>query len=180
MALRRETFHAARVAAYWRGAVSDDFRLAEAVHDAGLTIAFAPGAMVATLDGTTATEFLSWIGRQMVITKTYRRGLWTLAFFAHIVYVSALVASIMHAPGALIPQLALAFIKGRNRAAIATRCLPGYADWFARWAWIYSWGTVAGTLTWVYSFLASAFTNSIHWRGRHYVLRYPGKPSPDV
>ena len=48
MALRRATFKAARVAEYWPGAVSDDYRLAQALNDRGLGVHFVPRAMVAT------------------------------------------------------------------------------------------------------------------------------------
>jgi hypothetical protein len=132
--------------------------------------------MVATVDGTTGAEFLSWIRRQMVITKVYRPTLWRAGLLAHVIYCSAMAAAALHAPGALIPQFLLAYVKGRNRAVIARRCLAEHEAWFARWSWIYSWGVVLGTWIWMYSFAASAFASTIVWRGRTYVLRYPGKP----
>jgi ceramide glucosyltransferase len=177
MALRRETFEAARVSTYWQRAVSDDFRLGEAVLDAGLTIAFAPGAMVAARDHTNAAEFLEWIGRQMKITRAYRPLLWWLGMFAHIVYCLAMVAAVAMAPVALFVQVALGMVKGRNRAQIARCCFPEDDGWFRRHAWVYTWSGPLVTWVWLYSFLASAFSPRIEWRGRSYTLRYPGKPA---
>ena len=176
MAIRRETFLAARVADYWRGAVSDDFRLAEAVLDAGLRIAFAPGAMVAARDHAGAGEFAEWIARQMKITRAYRPKLWWLGLVAHLIYCGAMVAAAYLAPVALAAQLALGAIKGRNRAAIASSCFPEDDAWFRRNGWVYAWSSPLVTWIWLYSFLASAFSRRIVWRGRAHVLRSPGKP----
>ena len=179
MAIRRETFVTARVAGYWRGAVSDDFRLAEAVRDAGLRIAFTPGAMVASRDHTTALEFFEWIVRQMKITRAYRPRLWWLALFAHLVYCGAMAASIMVAPPALFGQLALGMVKGRNRAVIAQSCFLDLAEWFRRHGWIYALAVPLTTWLWLYALLASAVSQRIRWRGRSYQLKYPGKPAAD-
>lgn len=179
MAIRRDTFVQARVAAYWLGAISDDFRLAEAVHDAQLKIAFAPGAMVAARDSTTAAEFTEWIARQMKITRAYRPKLWWLGLLSHIVYCWAMVAALWH--GALLAfaaQTALGAYKGRNRAALARACFPHDTAWFRRFHWIYVWWAPLVTWVWLYSFLASAGSLRIRWRGRAYLLRHPGKPAP--
>ncbi len=176
MAIRRETFEAARVASYWRGAVSDDFRLAEAVRDVKLRIAFAPGAMVASRDHISGPEFLEWIVRQMKITRAYRPKLWWLGLAAHVIYCGAMVASATVAPGALAGQLALGMVKGRNRAEVARRCFPADADWFRRNGWVYTWAGLLVTWLWLYAFVASAFSRRIVWRGRQYELHNPGKP----
>ena len=176
MAIRRETFASARVAEYWRGAVSDDFRLAEAVRDAKLRIAFAPGAMVASRDLVTASEFLEWVVRQMKITRAYRPKLWWVGLFAHVVYCSAMVAAGISAPVALAAQFALGMVKGRNRAAIASSCFPEDAEWFRRHGWVYTLAVPLVTWLWLYAFLASAASRSIVWRGRRYDLQNPGKP----
>src|SRR6185369_3061321 len=91
MALRREVFESARVAEYWRGAVSDDYRLTHAMRAAGLEIRFAPRAMVASEGDCKAGEFLSWAVRQMIITRVYSPGLWRIGFVAHVVYCGAMV-----------------------------------------------------------------------------------------
>jgi len=152
--------------------------LAEAVLDAGLRIAFAPAAMVVSRDHTTAGEFLDWIVRQMRITRVYRPRLWWLGLFAHLVYCGAMVASVAVAPAALLGQFALGMIKGRNRAAVARSCFPEDDGWFQRYGWTYIWSVPVVTWVWLYAFLGSAASRRIRWRGREYLLRYPGKPKP--
>ncbi|MCC6540364.1 MAG: glycosyltransferase [Bryobacterales bacterium] len=178
MAVRRETFGAARVADYWRGAVSDDFRLAEAVHRAGLAIAYAPGALVPARDHVTAGEFFEWIARQMKITRAYRPRLWWLALVSHCLYCGAMVAAVAaHQWPALAAQLGLGMVKGARRAALARRCLAPRDDvWFARHGWVYTFCTPLVTWIWLYALLASAWSRRIEWRGREYVLRHPGQP----
>ncbi len=172
MAVRRETFVAARVEEYWRNAVSDDFRLAEAVHRAGLTIAYAPGALVPARDHVTAREFFEWIARQMKITRAYRLRLWWLGLISHCLYCGAMVAAVVsHQWLVLAAQLALGMVKGARRAALARRCLtPRDHAWFARYGWVYTWSTPLVTWIWLYAFVASAFSRRIVWRGRTYVL----------
>lgn len=171
MAIRRETFQSARVAEYWHGKISDDFRLAQAVRDAGLRIAFAPGAMVAARDHTTAPEFFEWIVRQMRITRAYRPRLWWTGMIAHVVYCGAMVASVPFAPAALLVQFGLGMVKSRNRAVIARSCFPDDADWFERNGWVYTWTGPLVTWIWLYAFLGSAMSRRITWRGREYYLR---------
>jgi ceramide glucosyltransferase len=176
MAIRRETFERARVREFWRGAISDDFKLSEAVHKAGLRIAFAPGALVVSSDGTTARQFLSWIKRQMIITRVYHPKLWWMALGGHIVYCGAMVASVWVAAAgqtlvgeyALVTLLGLGMLKGTNRASIAKAALPEYKAWFDRHGWVLTWWVPLGTWVWLYGLLASARTNIIEWRGNRY------------
>ncbi|MBM3814558.1 MAG: glycosyltransferase [Acidimicrobiia bacterium] len=176
MAIRRGTFHSARIAEYWQGAVSDDFRLSQAIHDAGLRIIYAPGALVVSSDQTSAAEFLSWIKRQMIITRVYHPRLWWMAILGHIVYCGAMALSVwVAATGStligeytLVTLLGLGMLKGTNRASIAKSALPTYKTWFDRHGWVFTWWVPLGTWVWLYGLLASCFTNTIEWRGNRY------------
>jgi hypothetical protein len=177
MAIRRDTFLQSGVEQYWRGAISDDYKLSEAVHNAGLRIVYAPGALVISSDHTRAGEFLGWIRRQMTITRVYRPGLWWQGLIAHLVYCAAMAASVWAAatPGhwlwgeyALVAQLSLGMLKGTNRASIAKAALPEYESWFRRHGWVLTWWSPLATWVWLYSFLASAFSSTISWRGVRY------------
>jgi GT2 family glycosyltransferase len=177
MAMRRDVFHSARVLEYWKGAVSDDYALSDAVHAAGLTIAYAPGALVASLDHTGAREFLGWIRRQMIITRVYRPRLWWVGLAAHLIYCAAMVACILVAiqggllgEYALIAQWGLGMLKGTNRATLARAAFPEYASWFKRYGWVHTWWVPLATWIWLYAFLASATTNTFLWRGNRYRL----------
>jgi cellulose synthase/poly-beta-1,6-N-acetylglucosamine synthase-like glycosyltransferase len=63
MAIRKETFLEARVAEYWKNTLSDDYALSAAVHAAGGTIAYAPGALTPCLEHISAARFFSWMRR---------------------------------------------------------------------------------------------------------------------
>jgi cellulose synthase/poly-beta-1,6-N-acetylglucosamine synthase-like glycosyltransferase len=169
MAVRREVFESAGVAAYWRGAVSDDFRISRAIHDAGLRIAFAPGAMVAATDHTGGREFLDWIERQLIITRIHEPKLWWLGLVSHVVYCGVMAGTAIAPSTGRIAVLAAilgcGMVKGARRARWARQCLPAQARFFERYEWIYSVLMPVGTWLWLYGFVSSARTNTIRWRG---------------
>ncbi len=173
MAIRRETFEGARVVENWRGTVSDDFLISRAVHRAGLRIAFAPGAMVASTDHTGAIEFLGWIERQLIITRVYSPRLWWLGLVSHAIYCSAMAGAVVApTPMRLVmlgAMLSCGMAKGAARAEWARSCLTAQEPFFRRYQWIYSLLIPVGTWLWMYAFLASARTNTIRWRG--YTIR---------
>jgi cellulose synthase/poly-beta-1,6-N-acetylglucosamine synthase-like glycosyltransferase len=178
MAIRRETFFAARVFEHWKNTVSDDYALGAAVRAAGLTIAFAPGALTPCPESITARRFLSWIRRQMVITRVYNPRLWWPALIAHVFYCGGMAASVIAsvrgnrlAEWALIAQLSPGMLKGLNRATLAKACLPEYEGWFRRHAWVHAIWVPLATWVWLIALVASAFDNTIEWRGYRYSLK---------
>jgi cellulose synthase/poly-beta-1,6-N-acetylglucosamine synthase-like glycosyltransferase len=182
MALRRETFEQAKIADYWRGAVSDDYRLTQAMGDAGLEIRYAPGAMAATTGSCSREEFLSWAVRQLTITRVYRNNLWIAGLAAHVVYCGAMVVSLLAAAmgdllgvGALVVTTIPGMAKGAMRSYCGRLMFPGREDWFDRHGWVYFWYTPAATWIWLYAFLGSAGSKKIRWRGYLYELVSPSE-----
>ncbi|MCZ2080121.1 MAG: glycosyltransferase [Bryobacteraceae bacterium] len=180
MAIRKQVFEEARVAEYWAGAVSDDYQLARAVLDAGLEIAYAPGAMVASLDRIGPRELFSWVRRQMVLTRVHAPRLWRTALLAHVIYCGAMVASAAAALAGWMPailllgaQIGLGVGKALVRSRTVRLCFPGYRDWFRRYAWMEVMLAPVATWLWLYSLLASTASNTIEWRGRTYRLERP-------
>jgi ceramide glucosyltransferase len=178
MALRKETFFQIRVFEYWKTAVSDDYAVAAAVKAAGLSVVYAPGALVPALDRTTGTQFFEWSRRQMVITRFHHPALWRAALAAHIVYCAAMAANLMAlalghrlAAIALAAQLLPGMAKGWARARLARAALPQYAAWFRRWRWVHAIMVPLMTWLWLVALLRSAFRNHIEWRGRRYELK---------
>jgi cellulose synthase/poly-beta-1,6-N-acetylglucosamine synthase-like glycosyltransferase len=178
MAIRREIFVRAQIAEHWKNHVSDDYALSAAVSRAGLHIVFAPGAMVASVDHTSAGEFLRWARRQLTITKVYAPHLWWPALAAHLVYcagmAACLAAVVMGHRGAewvLIALLSPGMLKGANRATLAKAELPEYPTWFRRYGWVHTWWVPLATWIWLFTLASSAFTNVIEWRGNRYKLR---------
>jgi hypothetical protein len=178
MAIRRADFERWDIPAWWRGAVSDDYRMSEAAKAAGARIAFAPEAMVAATDHTGGVEFLGWIRRQMTITRFYAPDLWRLALFAHVVYCGGMIAGVwlaahgsILAAAILATQVAAGYYKGWNRIRAARLVMPDYGEWFRRNGWLHILLVPAGTWLWLYSAVAAGLSPSIEWRGRRYRLR---------
>jgi ceramide glucosyltransferase len=166
MAIRRADFEAFRVAEYWRGAISDDYRLSEAVRAAGRRIVYAPAALVTAMDHCGGAEFFEWTRRQMMITRFYAPRLWRLALAAHVIYCGAMASSVGLMVGgywpaavALALQLGPGMWKSRNRAVLADAPVLAHVilSPLATWAWLWS-------------LIASAFGETITWRGRRYRL----------
>jgi cellulose synthase/poly-beta-1,6-N-acetylglucosamine synthase-like glycosyltransferase len=164
MAIRREIFAEAKVPEYWKNTVSDDYALADAVHAAGLSIAFAPGALTPSYDRLGAAGLLSWTRRQMIITRRYRPRLWWTALLAHVLYCGGMVATLVRADRWSMLALAVLLLtgmwKGRNRAAIAS----------ASDAWAHVLLVPLATWLWLIALGSSAFGRTIEWRGRTYDL----------
>jgi hypothetical protein len=80
MAIRRRDFDAWNIARRWRGAVSDDFLLSEAVCEAKREIRFVPTCMAASPDRVGWRELLEFTTRQMTIAKVYYATIWRVAF----------------------------------------------------------------------------------------------------
>ena len=177
-AIRKETFFEARVPSYWQNTVSDDFALAQAVHAAGLTIAYAPGALTPCLEGVTVGCFFAWMRRQMTITRVYEPRLWWMALIAHVFYCGGMAASIIAsvqgsrlAEWALIAQLSPGMLKGLNRATLAKAAMPQMEAWFKRHHWVHAIWVPLATWLWLIALLSSAISNTIEWRGYRYKLR---------
>jgi cellulose synthase/poly-beta-1,6-N-acetylglucosamine synthase-like glycosyltransferase len=181
MAIRKETFFAVRVHEFWKGTVSDDYALSAAVHAAGLSIAYAPGALTPSFDRPGAAAFFRWIRRQMVITRVYNPRLWWMGFLAHIFYCSAMAlstaawcAGYRPAAAALAVQIGCGMALGWRRARLARLALPEYEAWFRRYAWAHAALVPLATWIWLISFVSSAGNDVIEWRGRVYRLKRAG------
>ncbi|HTS31978.1 MAG TPA: glycosyltransferase [Bryobacteraceae bacterium] len=178
MAIRKETFFESRVPESWKDTVSDDYALSASVRAAGLTIAFAPGALTPSLESVAARPFFSWMRRQMVITRVYNPRLWWPALIAHVFYCGGMAASIAAsvrgnrlAEWALIAQLSPGMLKGLNRATLAKAALPQCEAWFKRHSWVHAIWVPLATWVWLIALVSSAFGNTIEWRGYRYHLK---------
>lgn len=177
MAIRKETFFEARVPEFWQDAISDDYALSAAVHQAGLRIAWAPAALVPSDERLGAAPLFAWIRRQLTITRVYRPRLWWMALGAHVFYCGGMAASVAAsiaghrlAEWALIAQLSPGMLKGLNRATLAKAALPEREPWFRRHAWVHAIWAPLATWLWLAGLAASAFGNTIEWRGHRYRL----------
>ncbi len=70
-AVRRDTLPRLGLEGRWREVLSDDLIVTEAVRHAGLRIAYAPGALVATVEDADRGTCLEWCARQMTMATLY-------------------------------------------------------------------------------------------------------------
>ncbi len=177
MAVRRETFVAARVEEYWRGSVSDDYQLTRALRQAHLRVVFVPGCLVASRGECNWRELFSWTTRQIVITRVYAPELWVGGLVANSLHSATLALGLVLAvrwpPAAALLALILvpAALKGFLRLRGAEAMLPDSTTELARRRWAYPCLAPLIPLLMLYNFLAAGFTRTIEWRGVRYELR---------
>jgi len=178
MAIRRAVFHEIRVPEFWEGAISDDYALSQAVHEAGLRIAYAPGALTPCFDHIGMARFFAWTRRQMTITRVHAPDLWWPALIAHVIYCAGMAASVAAsiagarlAEWALLAQLSPGMLKGLNRAVLAKAAMPEQEAWFKRHSWVHAIWVPLATWVWLIALVSSAFGSEIVWRGRRYSLK---------
>jgi ceramide glucosyltransferase len=164
MAMRKERFSELRVPELWKEPGGGICRAGRRVREAGLKIAFAPGALVSDNGGTGMLEFFRQAGDEMAKARVCHPRLWWGALAAHFFYCGAMAASITAsvrgfrgAEWALVAQLGLGILKGVNRAALAKVELSGRESWFERHAWVHGWWTPLATWVWLVVLLSSAF-----------------------
>ncbi len=180
-AVRRATFEAARVEEHWRGSVSDDYQLTNALRKAGLRIVFVPQCLVATFAPCGWRELFSWTTRQIIITRVYAPRLWALGLLANSVYTVTLMLGLalgfLGVPAALLlpPALLPGMVKGWVRALGAESMLPEHAVEFTRLRPAYALLAAVVPLLMFYNFVAAGLTRSIEWRGVHYELLGPNR-----
>ena len=192
MAIRKSTFHRARVLDYWQRSISDDYSMTQAMKDAALRIHYEPRCLIGSYGSCGWRELLEWSTRQMILTKVYSRKLWrlalasqwtfslvwwwavagvVLAFFPMVQ--SSIVLSVWSGglrKYALLSGLLFLFgaLRGWYRVSTIQHLRPESRDEIqAFW-----WGYVllfpfASTLT-AYNLARSAWTSSVEWRGVRY------------
>jgi GT2 family glycosyltransferase len=178
MAVRKQVFIEAGVLEHWKNAVSDDYMLSIAVHSAGGSIAYAPGALTPSPEHISAGKLLSWTRRQMMITRVYNFRMWLRALLAHVFYCGAMTASVLAGSlgrhlgwWTLAALLVPGMWKGARRARLARTCLPEYNSWFRRYGWGHAVLVPLATWLWLLALSSSAFGSTIKWRGHRYELK---------
>jgi ceramide glucosyltransferase len=86
-AIRRTTFQKCKVMDYWLGAVSDDFAMTRAVHEAGLPIKFVPQCLTPSFVDVDFGGLFEFTNRQLKITRVYAAHLWKSVFLGSVIFV---------------------------------------------------------------------------------------------
>jgi len=192
MAIRKSTFHLARVLDYWQRSISDDYSITHALKDAKLRIHYEPRCLIGSYGRCDWRELLEWSTRQMILTKVYSRKLWQLALVSQWTFSLVWWWALAGLAVALFPRreasitsgiwgggtqkyvllAGLLFLFGAVRGWYRTRTIqhlrPEHRDEIQSFWWGYVLlFPLASTLT-AYNLARSALTSSIEWRGVRY------------
>lgn len=197
MAIRRENFDKLRVLSRWDGAISDDYMLTGAVHEARQRIRFVPGALVKSPLSISWSELFEFTTRQIRITRIYSPIVWKLGIATHIFYNLTLWGCIFWLGNATTETVAgterfevvasiLAAIlvagaaNGAIRAAVAIRLInleQGLEQRLVQMGTILTHAVLNPVISLLYlwNFFASLRSRRIIWRGIAYEMVSPVK-----
>jgi ceramide glucosyltransferase len=184
--IRRDTFERLNMRERWRGTVSDDFALTNALKEAHLPIRFVSACLTASLEDCTFRELLEFTTRQLKITRVYASHLWKAAFIGSLLFVLVFFGGIVLVGVRAIMGLSfwlpllllcLIFILGACKSFIRLRAveLP-----LAKYRKELSATLPAHLLLWpitsalfLYNCIVAMFSRRIEWRGIKYELKSP-------
>lgn len=185
-AIRRAAFQNCKVLDYWRGAVSDDFAMTRALHDANLPIKFVPQCLTPSFEDSTFSELLEFTTRQLKITRTYAAHLWKSVFlgsaifvitffggFALVILRAALGLSFLTPLVLLLIIFAMGAMKShlRLRAVTLTMREPEMSSAKSTIAHLTLWPFASAL--YLYNAIAATVSKRITWRSITYELKSP-------
>jgi ceramide glucosyltransferase len=185
-AIRHSTFEACKVIEYWRGAVSDDFAMTCALHDANLSIKFVPQCLTPSFEDCTFSELLEFTTRQIKITRAYAAHLWKSVFLGSVIFVltffgglalvttrAALGLSFLTPLFLLLIIFAMGAMKSHLRLRVVSLVIAEPKMSSAK-------STIAHVTLWPFASalylqnaIAATISNRITWRGITYELKSP-------
>ncbi len=171
MAVRRDTFDRVGVAAAWSGALSDDYALTHAVRGAGLTVEFVPECLVPSYGSVGAIELLSWVTRQIKITRVYWPALFFAALAHHSIYFSFFLLGAWAGGPIALALWVLVLLMGAWTGARRAWQLP----WARGYAWAYATMFPLASFLTLQATLRALISRRIEWRGRVYEMRSPSE-----
>lgn len=185
-AIRRETFEKLDVREKWRGAVSDDFALTNALQTVKMPIYFVPQCLTASLDSCSFVEMIEFTTRQMKITRVYKPEFWKASFIGSILFTTTFFSGVLIVITRAVYGLqfwfelvliAIIFALGAAKSLIRLNAvktaLPEYKNEIDASAfWHFSLWTFTPILYFCNG-LSAAFSRKILWRGILYEMQSP-------
>jgi len=187
-AVRRSTFEACKAIDYWRGAVSDDFALTRALHDANLPIKFVPQCLTPSFESCTFSELLEFTTRQIKITRAYAAHLWRSVFLGSAIFVITFFGGIAFVTtraavgrSFLTPLFLwlIIFVMGAMKSHLRLRVVtmvigePQMSSASSTLAHVILWPFASAL--YLQNAIAATLSNRITWRGITYELKSPGE-----
>jgi len=185
-AIRRDTFERLQMLERWRGALSDDYALTRALHEAKLPIRFVPACLTASLEDCTLGELFEFTTRQLKITRVYAPHLWRIVLVSNLLFVAVffggLTLAITRAALSLsfawtLATVCVVFLLGVWKSFFRLRAVAlALEDYHAElraglWPQLLLWPLTAALF--LYNALAAALSRRILWRGIAYELKSP-------
>ncbi len=168
----------------WREVLSDDLVLTDAVRKAGLKIAFAPSALVATVDGGGRRACVEWCFRQMTMASLYQRGLRKYAAAAFAVFNGSVILGIpsiilavlvswtfVVPAGLFLITLPATVAKASLRRRALFSAAPSVASAWRVPAWRVTIASLAVPWIMAWGLLRTRRITTVVWRGRTYDVR---------
>lgn len=179
----------------WQGVLSDDLVLARAAREAGLGIAYAPGALVATFEGADRATCREWCERQILMATLYHpvvRRYAAMAFAvsggAVLLGAMSLLLALLLTPLFLVPAglflatLAATVAKASLRRQALFLGAPHVAAAWHVPAWRSALAGLAVPWTMIAGLARTRRARIVRWRGRAYDVSDPQRVrlvSPD-
>ncbi|MDQ3586101.1 MAG: glycosyltransferase family 2 protein [Acidobacteriota bacterium] len=186
-AIRHKTFEKLEMLERWRGTLSDDFALTNALQAANLPVHFVPQCLTASFEDCTFGELLKFTTRQVKITRVYAPHLWKFVLAGNLLFVTtffgglALVISRAGRGESFAISLSILvtiFLLGVGKAFLRLRAVsqvltPGGVRLSAAHylAHLTLWPLTAAL--YLYNAIAAGFSRRITWRGITYELQSP-------
>jgi ceramide glucosyltransferase len=183
-AILRDTFERLNIRERWRGTVSDDFALTNALKEAHLPIHFVPACLTISLADCSFRELLEFTTRQVKITRVYAGHLWKAALIGSLLFVSVFFGGLVLVITRVLlgltfwfPLLLLSLIgvlgviKAHVRLRAVQLPLARYRRELSRTlpAHLVFWPLTSALF--LYNCLAAMFSRQIEWRGITYELK---------
>jgi ceramide glucosyltransferase len=185
-AIRRTIYEQIGMPEAWQTSFSDDFSLTTMIERSRRQIVFLPECLTPSFVQTDFPGLLEFTGRQIRITRVYRKGMWAMAFGTHVLYCLTLVLGVWVALNltfesrpafqitvVLILPLLLAAIRGAIRVIGVTEALPALRSQIMSQSWMYILLPILLPFLYVINFCSSLVGRKLRWRGIEYELISP-------
>ena len=187
-AIRAEHLPKLRLEQRWRDVLSDDLTATCAVREAGLQIAFAPTALVPTVEESNRSSCLEWCLRQTTMASLYQPALRRYAAISFSVFDGSVILGLLSVvlaaflgiayllPAALfLVTLPATIAKASLRRRAFLSAAPETAALWRAVGWRSGVAALAVPWLMIVALVRTRRPTTISWRGRTYDVRDPGK-----
>ncbi len=184
MAIRRDVFEKLDMREKWRGTLSDDFAVTQAMKKANLPIYFVPNCLTASVEDCTWRELLEFTTRQMKITRVYAPHLWKKTFIGsflfNLIFVGGILIIAFYSTNTFAFWFAAANLslisvfsvgKAQLRLNAAKLVLKNYERELNRQFWTQNTLWIFSPLLFFYNAFCALLSRKIVWRGIGYELK---------